>query len=245
MTGNVLAIIGGTGAEPPEGFVQRDLNTITTPFGESGPIAFGALNERQCLFMQRHGDGHTVAPHRINYRANLWALSQCAATHVLALNTVGGIHAEATPGSLWLVDDLIDYTWGREQSCYDGTVNKLRHQECARPYCDLMRRAVLSAARDAGLTLHDGGVYGCTQGPRLETAAEIRRMRNDGCDVVGMTGMPEGVLAAELGLRYASLCMVVNPAAGLSAEPISLEQIMQEAAGCMIKVQQLVARLKV
>lgn len=239
----VLGLIAGTGAELPTQFEVRTTHSIETPFGNAARCVEGVLNGCELRFIMRHGVEHSVAPHRINYRANLWGLRSVGVTHVLALNTVGGIHQDAQAGTLWLPDNLIDYTWGREQSFYDGTTLELRHQEFAEPYSAAMRSVVLAAASRAGLAVRDGGVYGCTQGPRLETAAEIRRMQRDGCDLVGMTGMPEAALAAELELEYAALALVVNPAAGLSPEPISLDEIMREAASCMAQVQRLLPEL--
>jgi purine nucleoside phosphorylase len=177
----------------------------------------------------------------VNYRANIHALHTSGATHVIALNTVGGISAEAVPGSLWLPEQIIDYTAGRESSFHDGTTLPLQHQEFAEPYDGGLRDLLRRAAVDVGIPIIPRGVYGCTQGPRLETAAEIRRMQRDGCDLVGMTGMPEAALARELGLAYASVSMVVNPAAGLSAEPITLEAILREAEGCMAQCMRLLA----
>lgn len=241
MTGTrKLAIIGGSGISGVEGFRQDDEATPSTPWGQaSAPIRIGTLAGIPALCLARHGEPHALAPHRINYRANLQALADLGATAVIGIAAVGGIDASATPGTLWLPLQIIDYTSGRESSFFDGVMQALRHQEFADPYDHAMRSLLERAAARAGIQVQARGVYGCTQGPRLETAAEIARMQRDGCDLVGMTGMPEAALARELGLPYASLAMVVNRAAGLQAQPITLEQIHREAVGCAERIARI------
>jgi 5'-methylthioinosine phosphorylase len=245
MTGiTTLAIIGGSGSGLPSGFRAQRLERPATRWGEpSAAIHVGMLAELPALYLARHGEPHLLAPHRINYRANIQALQDLAATHVIAINAVGGIGPDALTGSLCVPDQIIDYTWGRESSFFDGSVLALDHIEFAAPYDAWLSQQLCDAAAAAGIALRNGGVYGCTQGPRLETAAEIRRMQRDGCDLVGMTAMPEAVLARELGLPYACMAMVVNRAAGLSPEPITLEQIHREAARCREHIEQILQRL--
>lgn len=236
--GTRLAIIGGSAVEQLRGFATAQTVRHTTPWGEpSAPVHAGAFFGVPALYLARHGEPHAIAPHRINYRANLRALADLGATHVVALNTVGGIAPAATPGSLWLPHDAIDYTWGREGSFHDGVLLALDHVEFAEPFDAAMRALLGDAAAAARVSLHPQAVYGCTQGPRLETAAEIARLARDGCDLVGMTALPEAALARELGLPYAMLAMVVNRAAGLSPEPITLAEIRREAAACMAQVE--------
>ncbi len=241
MTGTCkLAIIGGSGISGVEGFRQDDEVTPPTPWGQaSAPIRIGTLAGIPALYLARHGEPHALAPHHINYRANLQALADLGATAVIGIAAVGGIDVSAAPGTLWLPTQLIDYTSGRENSFFDGVVHALQHQEFAGPYDHEMRSLLERAAVRAGIQVQARGVYGCTQGPRLETAAEIARMERDGCELVGMTGMPEAVLARELGLPYASLAMVVNRAAGLETQPITLEQIHREAAGCAERIARI------
>jgi 5'-methylthioinosine phosphorylase len=235
-----LALVSGTGSVLPALEHTLELALEDTPFGApSAGLVQGVLAGCRVMYLPRHGSAHQLAPHRINYRANIWRLREAGVTHIVAVNTVGGIHPAAKPGSLWLPDNLIDYTYGRAHSLYDGEIFELRHQEFACPYNPALRQLLLEAAATADIRLHDGGVYGCTQGPRLETAAEIRRMAQDGCDLVGMTGMPEAALAAEAGMAYASIAPVVNPAAGLSDRPITLDDIMRQAALCHTQIQQL------
>lgn len=216
------AIIGGTGLNRLPGFTQLQVFADATPWGApSHPVQLGTLGGSRALFLARHGIPHRLPPHMINYRANLWALRELGVTAVVAVNAVGGISPAMAPGALAVPTQLIDYTWGRQHTFYDGGELELEHIEFTEPYSGALRARLLQAARAAGVECYDGGVYAATQGPRLETAAEIQRLGQDGCDLVGMTGMPEAALAAELGLDYAALCVVVNWAAGLDPQPIT------------------------
>jgi 5'-methylthioinosine phosphorylase len=240
-----LAIIGGTGIDQLEGLETGATREVETPYGEpSRPIQFGTLGQVQLLFLQRHGSPRAIPPHLINYRANLWALRELGATDVVAINAVGGIAEGMRPGRLVIPDQVIDYTWGREHTIDTGESGALMHIEFTEPYAGDLRRALLAAAAANGIPHAADGVHGVCQGPRLETAAEIRRMANDGCDVVGMTGMPEASLAREMGLAYASVCMVVNAAAGLDDKPITLqtmrETLIQEASVVRLLLRGLV-----
>jgi len=210
-----LAIIGGTGVYRLASLEDAHAVEGDTPYGApSGPVRVGRLAGRRVAFMARHGEGHSLPPHRVNYRANLWQLRSLGAQRVLAINTVGGITERFGPRVLALPDQLIDYTWGRASSFWDGEGGELLHVDFGDPYTPSLRQAVREAAVKSAIELVDGGCYGATQGPRLETRAEIARMRRDGCDLVGMTGMPEAGLARELGLDYACLAVVANWAAG-------------------------------
>ena len=205
-----LAVIGGTGVYRLAALEDEQALHCDTPYGApSGPLRIGHLGNARVAFLARHGEGHALPPHRVNYRANLHALQQAGVRRVLALNTVGGITAACGPRVLACPDQLIDYTWGRESTYWDGEGQAL-HVDFGQPYSPGLREQVLAAARATGVALVDGGCYGATQGPRLETNAEIARLRRDGCDLVGMTGMPEAGLARELGLDYACLAIVAN-----------------------------------
>lgn len=239
-----LAIIGGSGVALPEQFERHDRHDASTPFGEpSAVIHAGRFLGLPALYLARHGEPHAIAPHRINYRANLHALAALGASHVIALNTVGGIADAAVAGSLWIPDQIIDYTWGRDSSFHDGDRLALEHidftEPCDHALCELLH----AAAGNASVHVQPHGTYGCTQGPRLETAAEIRRLQRDGCDLVGMTAMPEAALARELGLDYALLAMVVNRAAGLSAGPITAQGIREQAARCLADAMQILGQV--
>ncbi len=202
-----------------------------------------SLGQAEAWFLARHGRPHHIPPHRVNYRANIGLLRELGVRRVIALHAVGAIARDLSPGDLVLPDQLIDYTWGRAQTFSDDADSMLEHVEFAEPFAGATRATLLAAASLAGVAIHEGGCYGVTQGPRLETAAEIARMANDGCTLVGMTAMPEAALAREAGLDYASLSVVANPAAGRSARPISLDEIHRVMAEAMCQVARLLSVL--
>jgi 5'-methylthioinosine phosphorylase len=245
MTDIALAVIGGTGVYRLADLQDVETRELETRFGApSGPVRIGTLGGRRVAFLARHGEGHSVPPHQVNYRANLQALKDLGATRVLALNTVGGITDACGPRVLACPDQLIDYTWGRISTLCEEPGSEVLHVDFGDPYTHLLRQQILAAAREAGVDLVDGGCYGATQGPRLETRAEIRRMRRDGCDLVGMTGMPEAGLARELGLQYACLAIVANWAAGCGTdEEITMEEVLANVAAASSGIPALVAAL--
>lgn len=237
-----LGIIGGSGLYELEELCDRQVIVCDTDWGEpSAPLRCGTLNGRAVVFLARHGDTHQIPPHRVNYRANIAALRDRGAEAIIAVNVVGGINGEMCPGDLVIPDQIIDYTWGREHTYSDGVRAPLQHVDFSHPYDPHLRNQLLQAAIAGGMTVHAGGVYGATQGPRLETAAEITRMSNDGCDIVGMTGMPEAALARELDVPYACLALVVNMAAGLGSDTISMADIDAMMAQRMPAIRQLLA----
>ncbi|MDO8413148.1 MAG: S-methyl-5'-thioinosine phosphorylase [Gallionellaceae bacterium] len=238
----MLAIIGGTGLTQLANLEITHRQVMRTPYGEpSGAITFGRLRQHEVMFIARHGYGHTIPPHEVNYRANLWALHDQGAKRVIAVAAVGGIRADLVPGVLVLPNQIIDYTHGREFTYFDGRDRSVIHIDFTQPYSSKMRQQILDAAKIAKVSCLDGGVYGATQGPRLDTAAEINRLERDGVDMVGMTGMPEASLAKELGLDYAAIAVVVNHAAGRgnSRESIHLENISSVAQPAMAKVRSI------
>jgi len=238
----MYAIIGGTGLNKLTHLEVVRREVMRTPYGEpSGAFTFGKLAGHDIVFLARHGVGHTIPPHRINYRANMWALRDAKVDGVLAVASVGSIRADLRPGDLLAPDQIIDYTHGRGHTYFDGTGAPVTHIDFTWPYTPVVREHLLAAAATAGEKVYDGGVYGATQGPRLETAAEIGRMQRDGCDLVGMTGMPEAALARELGLPYACLAVVVNHAAGLgdSKQMISVEHLDDMARKAMERVYRI------
>ncbi len=221
------AIIGGSGLAKLSALGRTRRQVMRTPYGEpSGALTFGELAGREVVFLARHGYGHTIAPHEINYRANIWALKELAVDGVFAVASVGGIRAEFGPGTLVVPDQIIDYSHCHNSTFHEGD-SPVTHIDFTWPYSARLRKLLLDAAARCGERLHDGGVYACTQGPRLETAAEIERIARDGSDLVGMTGMPEAALAREAGLDYATLAVVVNHAAGRgdSRHEIKLEDL--------------------
>lgn len=236
-----LAVIGGSGLYQFPGLANATRRALQTPYGPaSGEVVLGDFAGRHLAFLARHGEGHTLAPHRVNYRANLWALHALGARRVVGINAVGGIRADMGPRTLVVPDQLIDYTHGRVTSFCDSEGVEVRHIDFSEPYTASLRQALVQAAEQAGIALIDGGCYGATQGPRLETRAEIAKLKRDGCDLVGMTGMPEAALARELGLEYACLALVANFAAGCGDEDeISIEEIFAHLAAATAQVPRL------
>ena len=221
-----LAIIGGTGLTRLKGLEIERREVMHTPYGEpSGAITYGKLCGKQVVFLPRHGYGHTIPPHMVNYRANLWCLKNKGISKVISICAVGGIREDMVPGSLIIPDQIIDYTWSRNHTFFEKDLTSVTHIDFTEPYCHEMRTALISAARDAGVSVIESGTYGASQGPRLESAAEINRMEGDGCHIVGMTGMPETALARELELCYAACAVSANRAAGRGTEPITMEMI--------------------
>jgi 5'-methylthioinosine phosphorylase len=240
-----LAVIGGSGLYNFPGLENAERRTVDTPYGPaSGDIVVGDFAGKRLAFLARHGESHTLPPHRVNYRANLWALHSRGARQVVGVNAVGGIRGDMGPRVIVIPDQLIDYTHGRLTSYCDVEGAEVKHIDFSEPYTELLRRQLLAAAHTAGIAVIDGGCYGATQGPRLETRAEIARMKRDGCDLVGMTGMPEAVLARELEIEYACLALVANFAAGCGDEAeISIEEIFAHLAAATADVPRILAGL--
>ena len=238
----MLAIIGGSGLTQLANLNVVRREVVRTPYGEpSGALTFGRLCEQPVVFLARHGYGHTIPPHQVNYQANLWALKEARAEVIISVASVGGIRADLCHGTLVVPDQIIDYTWGRKSTFHEGLDEPVVHIDFTEPYDAAVRRRILAAGAAAGEKVFDGAVYAATQGPRLETAAEINRLARDGADVVGMTGMPEAALARELGIPYAAINVVANYAAGRadSSQRIcfdSIETVLHEAMGRVRKV---------
>ncbi len=240
----MLAVIGGSGLAGLGQMTVIRRQIMRTPYGEpSGPLVFGRINSVPVLFLPRHGPGHILAPHRVNYRANVWALKEAGATDIIAVAAVGGIVSDVGPGAVAVPDQIIDYTYGREHTYCDGSDRSVVHIDFTQPYSRELRDVILQAAAQSKEPVVATGVYGATQGPRLETAAEITRMARDGATLVGMTGMPEAALARELSLRYAHLCVVSNWAAGCgdSVSAISHDNIDATLDKSIERVQTIIA----
>ncbi len=242
----MIAIIGGSGLTRLANLEITHRQIVRTPYGEpSGPLTFGRIGHAEAVFLARHGYAHTLAPHEVNYRANLWALQAKGVTNVIAVCTVGGIAAHLTAGTIAVPDQIIDYTSGRPSTYFEGAEQPVTHIDFTQPYTQELRAAAIEAARAADIPVFDGGTYAAVQGPRLETKAEIDRIERDGGTMVGMTGMPEAALARELGLGYAALAVVVNAAAGRGASEreIALGAIGAVIEESMAKVRMIVAKL--
>lgn len=242
----MLAIIGGSGLTQFSSMNVVRREVIRTPYGEpSGALAFGRIGCQDVVFLARHGHGHTIPPHRVNYRANIWALVNAAkATHIVSVASVGGIRADLGPSVVVIPHQIIDYTWGRSMTFFEGgggNEGRVVHVDFTEPYDDALRQKLFEAAARAGEAVADGAVYAATQGPRLETAAEINRFERDGADIVGMTGMPEASLAREAGIPYAAICLVANWAAG-RAECVhairfdDIEAVLEQSLGRVRRV---------
>jgi len=242
----MIAVIGGSGLTQLANLEITRRKIVRTPYGEpSGPITFGRIGTQEVVFIPRHGYGHRLAPHEINYRANVWALHAQEVKRVIAVCTVGAISADLGAGMIAVPDQIIDYTWGRPSTYFEGAEQPVTHIDFTYPFAESTRQMAIAAASDAGVAVVAGGTYAAVQGPRLETKAEIDRLEKDGATMVGMTCMPEAALARDLGLEYAALAVVVNPAAGRgsSARSVSLEEIPRVMEEAMTKVRLIVAQL--
>lgn len=256
------AIIGGTGFEQLSGFQIERRAVISTPYGDpSSALVFGRLSELELVFLSRHGVGHRIPPHQINYRANIWALKEIGVKQIIAFAAVGGI-TKFTPGAIVIPDQITDYTWGRAHTFFDNQpadelgLDKQRfdeqvfarsnvsmHIDFSKPYSEAVREKIIVAAKKSRVKLNVGATYAATQGPRLETSAEIDRLERDGASIVGMTGMPEAALARELDIEYAAIAIVVNFAAGRGEEDVSMENIEKELKAGAKKVMKIIANL--
>jgi 5'-methylthioinosine phosphorylase len=241
----MLAIIGGTGLTQLANLEVSRRQAVRTPYGDpSGPLTFGAIRGVPVIFLARHGDKHTIAPHQVNYRANLWALKEQGADEVVAVVSVGGIRGDLGPGSVVVPHQIIDCTWGRMHTFFEGTA-PVKHVDFTEPYTGALRARLLAAAEKSGEAAIDGAIYAATQGPRLETAAEIDGLEKAGADIVGMTGMPEAGLAREIDLAYAALAAVINHAAGRgdSARGIRMQQLEEVLEKTMGRVRRILEGL--
>jgi 5'-methylthioinosine phosphorylase len=242
----MLAIIGGTGLTQLPNFEPTHRMIVRTPYGEaSGPLTFGHIGDHEIMFLARHGYGHTLAPHEINYRANIWALHEKGARTVLAVSAVGGIARNLPPEMLAVPDQILDFSHSRKNTFFEGADEPVVHIDFTHPYAETVRQRILTAAAAESINVINGGTYACTQGPRLETAAEINMFERLGATMVGMTGMPEAALAREMKLDYAKLCIVANWAAGRgdSSHAVSIDDIKKTLEHGIGRVRQIVGRV--
>jgi 5'-methylthioinosine phosphorylase len=238
----MLAIIGGRGLTQLTNLEITHQQVMRTPYGEpSGAFLFGTLNQHEVIFLARHGYGHTIPPHLVNYRANLWALREHGASKIISVATVGGIRADLKPGVIVVPDQIIDYTHGRDATFFEARDKPFSNTDFTFPYSASLRGQILRSAQTIQQPCVDGAVYAATQGPRLDSIAEINRYERDGADMVGMTGMPETALAKELELDYAAIAVVANYAAGRgdSAAGINIESVNNTANAAMVRVRSI------
>jgi len=237
-----IAIIGGSGLDSLPGLEICSTEKLTTPYGDpSGPVSYGKIHGTEVVFLPRHGPDHTIAPHKINYRANIHALKNIGIEQIIAVAAVGGITGEMLPGTIVIPDQIIDYTWSRQHTFFEGSSDQIVHIDFTHPYCEALRQHIIESANRISLPILTQATYAATQGPRLESIAEINRLQRDGCDLVGMTGMPEASLARELDICYASCCVVANRAAGKAAGEITMQQIEAVLEQAMGQVRSLLS----
>jgi len=235
---NKIAIIGGTGLASLEGVEIYETKEVDTPFGSpSSALSFGHLGDKKIIFLPRHGKPHAIPPHKINYRANIHALKENGVENIIAVNAVGGITSEMYPERIVIPEQIIDYTYGRYHTFFEDKLDEVTHIDFTNPYSVALREQLTSNPVISDLNVFIGGVYAATQGPRLETAAEINKLKTDGCDIVGMTGMPEAALARELDINYVCLALVVNWAAGKSDGGITMAVIEKHLEQSIGKVK--------
>lgn len=246
----MLGLITGSGFYEVPDLENPTVHEIETPYGPVS-VTTGTWRDRPVAFLPRHGADHSVPPHGIDYRANIWALRETGVTSILATAVSGGIAPELTPGRLVNISDFIDLTTGRATTFFDGAINpgfgrgpgRVTHTDMSNPYDPTMRAHIRRAAELESIDLVDRGVYVTTNGPRFETPAEIRMMATMGADLVGMTGFPEVALAAEAGLPYASIGVISNPAAGLGAEKLSAADILAVIDDVVEPLYRLIGRV--
>ena len=237
-----LAIIGGTGLTSIQDLNITKKEVVQSPFGApSGILQTGELFGTEVLFLPRHGISHTIPPHKINYRANLWVLKQAGIDTIIAINAVGGIHPDLKPGQLVIPDQIIDYTTSRTNTFFEEGLKEVVHIDFTEPYCPFLREKIIASCKEQSIPVMTEATYGATEGPRLETAQEVNRLERDGCDIIGMTGMPEAALARELDICYACIAVVANQAAGRSDEEITMEMINRNLNSGIETVRNLLA----
>lgn len=242
----MIAIIGGRRLNKLASLKIFHRQVVRTPYGEpSGSLIFGTIGTQEVVFLSRHGHGITIPPHAVNYRANIWALHAQQVKMIIAITSVAGIRKDMKPGKIVIPDQIIDYTHSRAATFQDRSEEAINNIDFTQPYCPVARTRLLQAAQHTEETVIDGGVYAVTQGPRFETAAEINRLERDGADMVGMTGMPEAILAKELGISYATIAAIANYAAGReeSKQAIPLETAHKVLEATMINVRNILEHL--
>ncbi|NLP36236.1 MAG: S-methyl-5'-thioadenosine phosphorylase [Firmicutes bacterium] len=233
-----LAIIGGTGVYDPEMLSDLEQLEVTTRYG-TALLTKGTFKDSNVVFMARHGAGHSVPPHKINYRANIAALVKLGVPRVIATAAVGTLNEKMPPGAMVLLEQFLDFTKARQATFFDGGESGVVHTDFTRPYCSQLNNLLMQAAAKAGLELQEGGVYVCTEGPRFETSAEIKMYKQLGGDLVGMTNVPEVVLAREAGLCYSTVALATNYAAGISEFELSHQEVVDVMASNVDKVRRL------
>lgn len=234
-----IGVIGGSGLYEIKGFVLKKKRTISTPYGKpSDQYLTGTMGKTEIIFLPRHGSHHNIPPHMINYRANIWGFRKLGVDRILSISAAGGINKGLKPGDIVISDQILDMTKERKSTYYDGKEGVI-HIDFTEPYCPELRRILLKAGRQKRLSLKNGGTYVAVEGPRLETASEIKSFSILGGDIVGMTGMPEAALARELEICYAGISVVANYAAGISRRKLTVAEVMEAMKDSTEKIKDL------
>ena len=239
----MFGVIGGTGLGKIEDLIVEKQEAIKTPYGEtSEPLTFGILGSNKVIFLPRHGKNHSIPPHLINYQANIWALHSVGVKNLIGINTVGSIDTQFMPGDFVFPNQIIDYTFCRKNTFFDGIKSQVKHIDFTFPFDNNLHNCFLTVSKILKIKHHANSVYAAVQGPRLESAAEINRYENDGASIVGMTGMPEASLAKEIGLKYALICPVANHAAGrgLNKDGVTHEEINVNSKKMALNITNLI-----
>jgi 5'-methylthioinosine phosphorylase len=239
----MFGVIGGTGLDEIKDLVVEKHTTVKTPYGlPSEPLTFGMLGRHKFVFLARHGKNHSIPPHLINYQANIWALNSVGVKNLVGINTVGSIETKFMPGHFVFPNQIIDYTYGRKNTFFDGIKNPVNHIDFTYPFDENLYDQFIKISNSLKLIHHENGVYASVQGPRLESSAEINRYEIDGANIIGMTGMPEASLAREIGLNYGIICPVANHAAGrgLNKDGITHKEISENSKKMSINIANLI-----
>ncbi|MCX7913294.1 MAG: S-methyl-5'-thioadenosine phosphorylase [Thermodesulfovibrionales bacterium] len=235
-----IGLIGGSGLYDIEGINVLDEISLTTPYGiPSASYKVGEIEEREIVFLPRHGISHNIPPHKVNYRANIWGFKNLGVERIISVNAVGGINRLLQPGDILIPNQIIDFTFGRRISTFYEN-DRVLHVDFTDPFCSELSHNILKASENVGIKVVKGGTYICVDGPRLETAKEIEFFSSIGCDVVGMTVMPEAVLARELEICYSSICVVTNPAAGISTKKLTSKEVLIMMKSSLYKIKSLI-----
>lgn len=235
-----IAVIGGSGVYSLDFIDNPQKQEVDTPYGKPPEVITGELEDKKVVFMPRHGEGHGTPPHKINFRANLWALNELGVERVLATTAVGSLKPDFKPGEFVLLDQFLDFTKNRPLTFYEGGEEGVVHVDMTEPYCPELRGVLQETAEDLGISIHSSGTYACTEGPRYETAAEIQMLKQLNADVVGMTNVPESVLAKELEMCYSTISIITNFAAGISDEKLTHEEVSEVMSKNIERVKELI-----
>ena len=236
---SAIGVIGGTGVYDPSIFENIHEESLVTPYGEIDYVQ-GTYHGKNVIFVARHGKDHTIPPHKINYRANIWGLKKLGVTFIISTTAVGSLNENFKPGHFVLTDQFLDFTKNRITTFYEGGDRPVAHLDVTNPYCPELRNILQKVGTEQGLTIHNGGTYVCTEGPRFETPAEIKMFHMLGGDTVGMTNVPEVNLANEAEMAYATISMITNYAAGISESALTHAEVVEMMGNMAAQLKSLI-----